>query len=429
MYFPRKRLFWAVSLGHLTNDTFISMSSVLLAFISVNVMPLRDAEIGLVLSVAALVGALAQPLFGWLADRSGGRWLGAVGVAWTVALMLVALLAAENRVSWLMVLAFILPAVGSGAFHPVGAMYASDSDKKHAATNISVFFLLGQMGLALGPALAGLLLNNATSNNNRFSEMLGPVFAGRLLEQGSVISLLGLGVFALPAVLLMALLIPSRKLHAVTKSTTTTETRRSIPVVGFVVLVAMVALRSLAQPGSVNFIPVLFQSKGWTPAEYGLITSLFWLASGLAGVVFGYLADHFDSRWVVAISLVLSAPVFFLLPVTDGALAFVLAIIGGGLTGASHSIIVLSAQSLMPGSKGFASGAIMGLIFGTGAVGSFLIGVVSDAVGLATAFQWVSIAIVLASVLALALPADPRKAKAPANMAPAESSDSLPTRV
>lgn len=429
MYFPRKRLFWAVSLGHLTNDTFISMSSVLLAFISLHVLPLRDAEIGLILSAGALVGALAQPVFGWMADRSGGRWQGAGGVAWTVLLMLGALLAAESRIYWLMVVAFIIPAVGSGAFHPVGAMYAAESDKGRAASNISYFFLMGQLGLALGPALAGTILDRAATHNNAFSDVLGPVFAGRLLEQGSVTPLLGLVVFALPGVILMAWSIPNRTAHRVEKSKTVAEqpyTRASAPVMGFVVLIAMVTLRSLAQPGSVNFIPVLFQSKGWSPAEYGLITSSFWLASGLAGVAFGYLADRYDPRWVVAVSLLLSAPVFFLLPVTDGVIAFTLAIIGGGLSGASHSIIVLSAQALMPGSKGFASGMIMGLIFGTGAVGSFFIGLVSDAVGLNTAFQLVAGAILLASLLALALPASSRRTAQPKTSPPAES---VPTRV
>lgn len=427
MYFPRKRLFWAVSLGHLTNDTFISMASVLLAFISVNMLPMKDAEIGLVLSVTALVGALAQPLFGWLTDRNGGRWQGAGGVAWTVVLMLGALLAAESGIYWLMVIAFILPAIGSGAFHPVGALYAAESDKEHAGTNISVFFLMGQIGLALGPALAGLILNNAASRSSisDFNTILGPVFAGRFIEQGSVISLLSLGIFALPAVLLMAFTIPNRHAHKIKKADTVAATgeRATIPVMAFIILIAMVTLRSLAQPGSVNFIPVLFQSKGWSPAEYGLITSSFWLASGFAGVFFGYLADRYDSRWIVAVSLFLSAPTFFLLPVTDGVVAFALAIIGGGLTGASHSIIVLSAQALMPGSKGFASGMIMGLIFGTGAVGSFLIGVISDAVGLNTAFQLVAGAIVIASVLALALPSQKRAPK------PTETTaESVPTR-
>lgn len=407
MNLPRQRLFWAVSLGHMTNDTFISMSSVLLAFISVNVLPMSTVQIGAILSITALLGALAQPFFGWLADRSGGRLLGAGGVAWTVVLTLLAVLAAEGGYFWLMVLAFIIPAIGSGAFHPVGSMYAAASDKKYAASNLSYFFLMGQLGLALGPALAGLLLNQAASRNYIFTDPFSSVFGGVLIERGTVIPILSLAVFAIPGILMMVFLIPNQRTHQKTRIDKPIVQQQAVtfPVSAFAILIVMVALRSLAQPGSVNFIPVLFQHKGWSPAEYGLITSSFWLASGFAGVFFGNLADRYDRRRVIAISLVLSAPAFFLLPVTNGVIAFALAILAGGLSGGSHSVIVLAAQELLPGSKAFASGMILGLIFGTGAIGSFLIGALSESIGLEAVFPLVAGAIVIASLLALLLPA------------------------
>jgi MFS transporter, FSR family, fosmidomycin resistance protein len=379
-----------------------------LAFISVTILPLSTVEIGLILGVTALLGAVSQPLFGMIADRTGGRWLGAGGVALTVALMLLALLAAEIGIYWLMVLAFVLPAVGSGAFHPVGTMYAADSDRRFAASNLAYFFLLGQLGLAAGPALAGLLLNNATSNQNLFTAALGPTLRGTLLEQGTVTPIFSLGLLAIPAIMLMAFTIPNRSKHSQAKAVEAQEVpvaRTVIPVFAFLILISMVTLRSLAQPGSVNFIPILFQAKGWSPAEYGLITSSFWLASGIAGIIFGNLADRFDRRRVIAFSLVLSAPAFFLLPLANGAAAFILAILAGGLSGGSHSIIVVFAQSLLPRSRGFASGMILGLIFGTGAVGNFLIGWLSDQIGLTPSFQIVAGAIVVASGLALLLPA------------------------
>jgi FSR family fosmidomycin resistance protein-like MFS transporter len=426
MNLPRQRLFWAVSLGHMTNDTFISMSSVLLAFISVNVLPMSTVQIGAVLSVTALLGALAQPFFGWLADRSGGRLLGAGGVAWTVGLTLLAVLAAEGGYFWPMVLAFIIPAIGSGAFHPVGTMYAAASDKRYAASNLSYFFLMGQLGLALGPALAGLLLNQAASSNHIFTDPFSPIFGGRLIERGTVTPILSLAVFAIPGILMMAFLIPNQRAHQKARidKPAVEQQRVGFPIGAFAILIAMVALRSLAQPGSVNFIPVLFQHKGWSPAEYGLITSSFWLASGFAGVFFGNLADRYDRRRVVAVSLILSAPAFFLLPLTNGALAFALAILAGGLSGGSHSVIVLAAQELLPSSKAFASGMILGLIFGTGAVGSFLIGALSESIGLEMVFHLVAGAIVIASLLALLLPAGRSN---PVESRP-ENAEAVPTR-
>ena len=130
-------------------------------------------------------------------------------------------------------------------------------------------------------------------------------------------------------------------------------------------------------------MPVLFEQKGWDPAAYGTITSSYWIASAFSGLLFGRLADRFDRRKVMMLSMLCSAPAFFLLPAYEGAFAFILAIAAGGLSGGAHSLIVVMAQDLIPLRKGFASGAILGFIFGTGAIGSLAIGAISDQVGLA----------------------------------------------
>jgi FSR family fosmidomycin resistance protein-like MFS transporter len=183
----------------------------------------------------------------------------------------------------------------------------------------------------------------------------------------------------------------------------------SIPVKPLLILAVMILLRSLAANGSGVFLPRLFQQKGWDAAHYGLITSGFWLASGLTGVFFGHLADRYQRRTVIAVSLFLSAPVFFILPFIDGLPAFVLAIAAGALGGGSHSIIVVLAQEMIPGRKGFASGAIMGFIFATGAVGSLFIGGLSDLIGLSASFQVVAMITAIASLLGFLLPLDAHK--------------------
>ncbi|MGB1285857.1 MAG: MFS transporter, partial [Aggregatilineales bacterium] len=134
------------------------------------------------------------------------------------------------------------------------------------------------------------------------------------------------------------------------------------------------------------------------------ITSLFWISAGISGVFFGNLANRYDRRLIVMGSMVASAPAFFLLPIVDGAAALVLALLAGGFSGGAHSIIILLAQEMLPKSKGFASGAMLGFIFGTGAIGSLLIGAVSDVIGLGVTFQATSVAIAIAGLLALLLP-------------------------
>lgn len=403
---PRSRLFWSVSLGHFTNDTFMSMGVVLLTFLSASVIPMTNTEIGFAVSAQQLAGALSQPFFGILADRTGGRRYGAGGVAWVVTMFMTALfLAVTTRQYFLMLIPFVLQGVGSGAFHPVGALHAAESSKHRAASSTSYFFLAGQFGLALGPALIGAILDAANRDNLAlFTTSLG--LPGQGAFRAHVLPIFWLSLAALPAVFMMTSAIPVR-----IPAPRTTKSKEGSPEISvrlrlmpFVILGVMVIIRGLAQPGSVNFIPALFQAKGWSPSEYGVITSLFWLASGVAGVIFGTLADQYDRRTITMVSMVLSAPAFFLLPAADGIIALLLAVAAGGLSGGSHSLLIVLAQEMLPAGKGFASGSMLGFIFASGAVGSLIIGKVADGIGLTTTFQLVAIAAAVSGVLSLLLP-------------------------
>ncbi|RMF78338.1 MAG: MFS transporter [Chloroflexi bacterium] len=409
-FLPRSRVFWAVAAGHMTNDFFMSTGPVLLAFLSLHLFPISNTQIGLAVSSRQLMGSFSQPFFGWLADKRGTRELGTLGVAWSVSFIMLAMALALTEHFWLMIIPYALSALGSGAFHPAGAMNAAEADHTRSASNLSIFFFAGQLGLALGPAVVGLLLDFTTTHHNIFTATL-PALNGRVLEQGSIWPVFVLGLAAIPAVFFMGFSLPrAEPKPAVVAVEETTQVAKSSPFAGivwktFLIFALMVTIRSFAQPGIVPFIPVLFSGKGWTSAQFGLITSLFWLSSGIAGMVFGNLADRFDRRYVMAIGTIASAPMVFLLPITDGVTAFVVAIAAGGLSGGSHSIIVVMAQEIIPGKKGFASGAILGFIFGSGALGTFVIGLLSDAIGLTAAFEIVAGMLVVAALTALALPA------------------------
>ena len=410
---PRNsRLFWAVGIGHLTNDIFASMGPVVLAFLAAGILPMSNIQIGLAVSLAQLSGALTQPFFGIRADRTGGRWIGSLGLAFHVGMFTLAVaLAALTRQYWLMFVPFVISTVGSGALHPVGALHSAEANPKRAGTNMALFFMMGQIGLALGPALAGILLDMA--NPKAPGDMARVVGLPDFGIQGNVTPILVLALVSIPGIVLMATSIPAhhrRRLESDKRKTDQANARQEhFPVKAFVILGIMVILRGLGQPGSVAFIPVLFEQKGWDPSAYGAITSSFWIASAISGLVFGRLADQFDRRKVMMLSMLSSAPAFFLLPSFDGGFAFALAIAAGGLSGGAHSIIVVLAQDLIPMRKGFASGAILGFIFGTGAVGSLMIGAISDQIGLTTTFQMVAFLIAAAGILSLFLPRQTRQ--------------------
>ncbi len=395
----RARLVYSsVCLGHISNDIFMSMGPVLLTYISLHVLVLSKTEIGTILSLVLWLNALAQPLFGWLADKNGGRWIGAGGVAWSIGCIALALVAAEAGILLLFIIPFILRALGSAAFHPVGALHAAESDYQNAGRNLAFFFFMGQLGLALGPTLAGLLLDNQAII----------LTEGGGNTTGSLYPILALTLIGIPGIVMMALYLPARRRHIRQHNRMMAKeeisVRKVIPLASMVILVFLITLRSLAMPGTISFVPLLFQSKGWLPAQYGIITSTFWLSSGVTGVLLGQIADRVDRRYLVSITLFLSVPAFFFLPVVDGWLAYFVAVVAGAFSGGTHSIIIQLAQDMMPQGKGLASGLIMGLIFGTGALGTFLIGLMSDQWGLVSTFQVVALVMTLAALLGMALP-------------------------
>jgi MFS transporter, FSR family, fosmidomycin resistance protein len=287
-------------------------------------------------------------------------------------------------------------------------MHATDVEKSGAATHAAWFFMLGQIGLGIGPALIGLLLNNShTDRGQWFSAAIGPAFGSYVIERGSVAPIFLLGLLAIPPVILMALTIPSREKYIASVGTrhvsSVSADAPPIPKLPFLILGIAASLRSLSNPAIVSFMPLMFQMKGWSPSEYGLLSSSFWIASGIAGVWFGGLGDRYDVRRVITASLIVSVPGIFLLPDLTGPLAFFFAIMVGTTSG-SHSLIVVLAQSLLPGRRGFASGLILGFIFATGALGNFIVGEMIDRMGAEGTFRLVAVITLFGSFLWLALP-------------------------
>jgi len=419
IYIPRKPLFWAVSAAHFANDFFMGIRGMMMAFISAYILPLTHRQIGLAVSLVELSGAISQPLFGWLADKTGGRWLGSFGVVWVLVWYVISILIASTGQAsyWGIVLPMAIAAIGSAAYHPVGSMHATGADPKRAGSNAAWFFLMGQLGLSVGPALVGVMVTNAHSHFNDFYRaLLGVTFHGRLFETGTLNSIIILAVILFPSVIWMALLLPNVDMHraarpAPVKAKTSDSPRRAITwglVAPFLLLTLAVFLRNLSQQCVIAFIPTIFEEKGWTPAEYGLLTGTFWVAGGLTGLFFGGMADRFGPKRMIILSLFVSGPAVFLLMRTDGGAAFLLAIIIGAM-GGTHSLILLIAQRMLPGRAGFASGFILGMIFSANALGNLVLGELIDAYGVNQAFTITAVITIISAALWFGLPSDQPK--------------------
>jgi FSR family fosmidomycin resistance protein-like MFS transporter len=287
----------------------------------------------------------------------------------------------------MVVVMILLAALGSGLFHPIGTSFVASLRTKSTNTSTALFFLGGQMGLALGPVLGGVLFD----------------LWGR-------VGILPLSLLALVPAVMMWVTVRQGKtidMPAVTEqqSDTTAQTVRRVAIVVLLALVLLVALRSSVQATYQFLLPKLFADRGWDASMYGLLAGVYMGSAAVGNVIIGKLADHFGSRIVAAFSLLISVPLGLLFLTTPSVLLiFAVCAVVGVVTGGQHSILVVYAQRLLPVRKGLAAGLILGFTFASGALGTWLCGLAADTYGLQQAMQWVVMLGLPAALLALTLP-------------------------
>ena len=388
----------AVSFGHMAIDIINASIAMILAVLVVP-FNISNAQIGLGGMAYALMGSLSQPFFGVLADRFGGRWLGAVGLLWTAAFYFAATFS-QNFIT--LITLMTIASLGSGAFHPQGAMNAGAAGGPKATTGTSVFFLLGQLGLALGPMIAGVLLEDIG--------MLGP----RIMA-----------VATLPFVAWMAFSLrkPLVRVEEEPPPPATPEQRRQlqeriaqsrarprrIPKPGsrWVALTAfavLVATRASVHQIFYGLLPKYFADLGFSPTQFGFMVGVPSIAIALGSMAGGILGDRYDQPKILLWSLLAATPFSWLmLDIVYGWSFYPIAFVAGFLVGVPHSILVVMAQRFLPNRQGLASGAILGFTFASGALGMGLAGPTADIFTLSAVMHVVAVLPLLAALCAVFL--------------------------
>jgi FSR family fosmidomycin resistance protein-like MFS transporter len=148
-----------------------------------------------------------------------------------------------------------------------------------------------------------------------------------------------------------------------------------------------------------------FAALGWV-SDFPLLV----LPAAVVGVfIGGLLADRLGRRRVMLTSLFALGPLMplFVQSVTAPPLVIiVLAIATGLLADAPFPLALVTAQRLIPGNVGMASGLILGFTFSAGGIGAFLIGQFAGQVGLTAALSVASCLPLIAAFLFLTIPAD-----------------------
>jgi len=372
---------FAVSGAHLLNDLLQSMIPAIYPILKAG-FSLGFGEIGLIQLVFMLTASILQPVVGFLTDRRSRPFSLVVGMAVT----LLGLLILAGAGSYGMVLlAVSLVGVGSSIFHPEAARVARLASGGRHGTAQSLFQVGGNLGAALGPLLAALIViargqaSIAWFSLAALAGMLLLTHVGRWYrEQGQA---------------------PGAAPPPRASTLPPSLVRRAL-----VILVLLTFTKYIYSASLTSFYTFyLIETFG-----VSVQASQFFLFAYLGAVAVGTMAggpvgDRLGRRFVLWFSIVGPLPFVLLLPHADLTWTCALSILIGLIMSSAFSAIVVYAQELLPGRIGLVSGAFYGLAFGLGGIGAAGLGIAADHVSIGTVYQFCALMPLLGLVV-VALP-------------------------
>jgi FSR family fosmidomycin resistance protein-like MFS transporter len=145
-------------------------------------LALNYTEIGLLLTIPGLVGIVGEPFIGLLADTRHRRALVIVGI---VATALGLLLVGAGQSFWIILLAFCILYVASGAYVSLAQATLIDRDPARAEQTMARWTLLGSIGVTIAPLLVTALFYLGYSWRGLYLSLAGVsgIYTALLLRQ------------------------------------------------------------------------------------------------------------------------------------------------------------------------------------------------------------------------------------------------------
>src|SRR6266404_389028 len=331
--------------------------------------------------VTLMLGHLTVDSYvGVIPDLYGTRFTG-VALGWTA--LTFALVGFVPTFPLLLLLA-CASGLGSGAFHPFGALdVRALLPAWRRSLGMSIYVTAGTVGVAIGPLIGiGVLA------------LFGIHGTGLLVVPG----------VATGAYLLWRMRVKVRPSVAAAKAAATIA--RPVPVFALAMVIGVMMSRAWTVNVFQSFTPTWYRQLGYGPEFYGPLATTLVLASAIGTVGCGSLADRYGRRTVILATLVLSVPAVLLYTMFPGPWAFGSAILIGVLAASTAPLMLLMAQQLMASRAGLPSGLVMGLGFVTGAIGIPINGAIADVVGLQKSLMTHVILVLATIVIAWFLPTE-----------------------
>lgn len=359
---------FAISFCHLLND----MMQSLLAAIYPNLRAgyhLTFAQLGWISLAYQLTASILQPVVGFMADRRPMPFSLPAGTLFT-ALGLLTLSLAQSYPVLIVGASFL--GMGSSVFHPEASRVARMAAGGRNSLSQSLFQLGGNIGSAIGPLSAAVIVV-------RWGQSSIGTFALLSLVSTAVLWNVGVwykhhGLPRLTAQRAKAKPHPPVPRHYV---------MRGLPILLLLIFSKYVYIASLTNYYTFYLIERFHVSV--VSAQVHLFIFLGALALGtLWG---GYLGDRIGRKNIIWFSILAAAPFTLLLPYANLLWTEVLTVLIGMLMASAFPSIVVFAQELLPGRIGMVSGLMFGFSFGMAGLGAAALGYLADHYGLGFVYR------------------------------------------
>ena len=353
----------AISFCHLLND----MMQSLLPSIYPNLKAgfgLSFGQIGLVSLVYQVTASLLQPLVGLYADRKAVPLALPGGTLFTLTGLVILSVAPTYTI---LLAGAALLGIGSSVFHPESSRVVRMAAGRRHGLAQSLFQVGGNVGGALGPLGAALVVVRWGRSSLAFFALLALLSGVILWKVGIWYRDHGLARLAAVA-------------HARVRHERLPRGKviRSVSVLVALIFSKYIYLTSLTS----YFTFYLIQRFGISVRSAQLYLFIFLAATALGTVLGGPFGDRFGRKRTIWFSILGVLPFTLLLPHASLFWTGPLAVAIGLVLASAFPAIVVLAQELIPGRVGMISGLFFGVAFGVGGIGAGALGVLADRFGI-----------------------------------------------
>ncbi len=350
----------AISFSHLVNDVIQALLPSIYPMLKTS-YGLTFAQVGLITLTFQGAASLLQPIVGFYTDRRPKPYSLAIGMGLT--LVGLVLLSRATHYGYIL-LAAGLVGIGSSIFHPEASRVAHMAAGTRHGFAQSLFQVGGNLGSALGPLAAALVI---------VPRGQGALVWFTLVAAVGIVVLLRVGGWYRRNLAAYAARAQARH-----RAGGPAVPRRRV-VLSLAILFTLLFSKYFYLVSLTNYYTFYLIHKfhvSLPGAQIYLFVFLFAVAAGT--ILGGPLGDRFGRKYVIWFSILGTAPFTLVLPHVGLGATVGLSVLIGLILASAFSAILVYAQELIPGKVGMIAGLFFGFNFGVSGIAAAALGRLAD---------------------------------------------------